>query len=270
MSIKNSWSAHYCAQTQRNLGILDEQQQQRLKDSRIAVMGLGGIGGPCFEVLVRTGIEKFSIVDRDRYDQTNINRQNFAFLSTAGKAKTQVACDFAKDINPGVEIDAFNTVDERNADEVIAGADAVVMGIDELRPCILVSRKARALNIPVIEGWALPYGNVRVFTSQSPSLEESYGLPTVGRELPDIPKEEMDAMGRELLMKLGTIEGIAGHYKPDAADRIAAGRIPSFAPMVWFTSVMMAIETVKVLLGWGKPALGPQFSMYDPFEHIAR
>ena len=106
---------------------------------------------------------------------------------------------------------------------------------------------------------------MRVISSETTSLEEIYKLPTVGREITDISDEEFKKLGLNSILDLKKIEGIADFYSEEAIEKIKSGFIPSFGPIVWLTSVMLAIETVKVLLKWGDIAAGPEFSLYDPF-----
>jgi len=265
---QNQWSNDYQELVQRNVGFITAEQQEKLRSTKVAVFGVGGIGGTAFEVLVRTGIGKFSIADRDRYDATNMNRQVFAYRHTIGELKIDVAADWAKQINTDVEIDKFDHVDEDNIAEILEGADVAVFGIDSLGPCIIASRKAREMGIPIVEGWAIPYGNVRVFTNETPSLEEAYGLPTAGRKVADISEDELKKLNVDLLLGLGRIEGIPGFYTAETVEKIRSGFIVSFAPTVWLTAVMIALETVKVILDWGRIALAdPEFTLYDPFKH---
>lgn len=261
------WTAEYANLVNRNIGLISEEQQERLRTSKISVFGMGGIGSPAFEVLVRCGIGKFSIVDRDEFEPTNMNRQIFAFPRTMGRRKIDVAEEYAREINPDVKIDKYDRVGEDNIADILKNSDLAVLAIDELKPCLIISRNAREMNIPLVEGWAIPYGNVRTFTSQTPSLEDAYGLPTKDRPISNITDEEFNKLGFEVLLGLGKIEGIADFYTDEAVKRIAEGHIFSFAPMVWLTSVLMALEAVKVLLNWGKTALGPNFTLYDPFLH---
>ncbi len=221
-----------------------------------------------FEVLVRSGVGAFSTVDRDVFEPSNLNRQIYAFRHTLGRRKIDVAEQFARAINPEVRIDAYDHVDEDNVGRILEGCDVAVLAIDSLRPCLVISRKARELGVPVVEGWALPYANVRVLTPDTPSLEEVYDLPTRGRDIAEVSDEEIRRLQFGLLTgSLGRIEGVADFYDDAAVRRIAAGHITSFAPMVWLTSVMMATEALKVLLDWGEPALAPAFALYDPFRH---
>jgi hypothetical protein len=119
-----------------------------------------------------------------------------------------------------------------------------------------------------VEGWAIPYGNVRVYTDKTPALEEVYRLPSLGRPLETISAEEFKRMDAQLLMSLASLEDLGKFYPPGVVKEIVEkGRITSFAPMVWLTSVLMAMEVVKILLKWGKISYAPGYALYDPFEH---
>ena len=254
----------------RNIGVLSFEEQEVLRQTKIAVLGLGGIGGPCFEVLTRTGIGAFHIVDCDTFEASNKNRQIHAKDSTLGQSKIEVAAAAARDINAEVAITKFHTVTESNIAEILHGCRVVVHGIDELKPCIISARYARRCSIPIVEGWSIPYGNVRVLTPGTPSLEESHRLPTLGRPLSDISDEEFREYGLMVIEQMAHIDGVRDYYTENVMDQVRQGLIPSFAPMTWFTSVMMAIEVIKICLGQGSLALGPEFALYDPFEHRKR
>jgi hypothetical protein len=71
----------------------------------------------------------------------------------------------------------------------------------------------------------------------------------------------------KLLLGFGQVEGVADYFSDEAVRHLAKGVAPSFAPMVWFTAVRIAIECIKVLIGWKDLALSPNFAIYDPFAH---
>ena len=262
------WTKEYEAHIQRNIGILTKDQQESIRKSKIVMMGMGGIGSPCYESLVRSGVENFSLVDRDKFDATNLNRQIFAFRSTLGKRKIDVAEQFAMDINPSIKIEKYDYVDENNIDEILLNADVIVQAIDEVKPWIVASRRARELKIPMVEGWALSCGNVRVFTENTISLEEAYELPTIGRNIEDFCEEEYRSMGLKAILGLAKrIEGVSDFCTEEVIEKIKRGINTSFGPMVWFTSAIMVMETIKLILDWGDIAYAPDFRLYDPIEH---
>lgn len=261
------WSDRYAEMVDRNIGLITAEQQEALRRSTVAVFGAGGIGGTAFEVLVRAGIGRFSIVDCDVFEATNLNRQVFAFRHTLGRRKIDVAAEFAAAINPDVKVARFDRVDEDNIGDILLGADAAVLGIDKVGPCIIASRACRERGIAMVEGWAIPYANVRVYTAQTPTLEEVYRLPTQKRKVADLSEQELSQLGLQVFDMLGRIEGVPTYYSKETVDLIRQGRLTSFAPTVWLTAVAMALEAVKVLLSWGQIALAPSWSLYDPFLH---
>ncbi len=265
--VESTWSDDYREMVNRNIGFITAEQQERLRTCKAAVFGMGGIGGSAFEVLVRCGIGHFSIVDRDTFEASNMNRQVFACRHTLGKRKIDVAAERAETINADVRIEKFDHVDEDNIADILDAADVAVMGIDTLAPCIIASRKCREMNIPLVEGWAMPYANVRVFTRDTPTLEQAYGLPTQGRAVSDISEDEFRQLGLQVMLGLGRIEGVRDYYSDEVVENIRRGHIVSFAPVAWLNAVLLALETIKVLLNWGKIALAPDFALYDPFQH---
>ncbi len=263
-----TWNSAYADLVNRNLGLLSEGDQYRLKQSKVSIFGVGGFGGVVFEILVRSGIENFSLVDNDVYDATNMNRQIFASKDTLGKKKTETAVEWAHNVNADAKIQVFDPVDEDNVDTVLQDANLAILVLDHFRSCLVVARRARQLGIPFVEGWALPFANVCTFTPESASFEETYGL----EEIKDRPSHEIgEEEGRRLLLKLlfsfGYIEEAADYFSEETLINLAGGIQPSFAPMVWMTATLIALESIKALLNWGSLSLSPHFSIYDPFQH---
>lgn len=261
------WSQEYNNLIERNIGLLTHQQQEILEKSCIAIFGLGGLGGVISQILCRSGICSFKIVDNDRFEHTNLNRQIFSFKETVGRLKIDVTEEFLKKINPQVKIEKYLEVTEENIDKILKGVDIAILALDSVKPCLIISRATQSLKIPLIEGWALPILNVRVFTENTPSLEEAYNLPTIGKAISSISDEEFKELKNHMLSTLKKIEGIEKFYPPWAIKRIREGKIPSFAPMVWLTATVMSLEAIKILLSWGKIPLSPKFSLYNPFDH---
>ena len=87
--------------------LVGDKGVERLRSARVAVLGLGGVGGSCAEALARAGVGTLVLVDDDVVSPTNLNRQALAFTSTLGRPKAEVAAAMARDINPGVRAAAF-------------------------------------------------------------------------------------------------------------------------------------------------------------------
>src|SRR5574343_1365554 len=91
----------------RNVGWVTEAEQVRLRNTRVAIGGLGGVGGVHLLTLTRLGIGKFSIADFDVFDIVNFNRQVGALVSTIGNSKLNVLAELVRDINPEIDLRVF-------------------------------------------------------------------------------------------------------------------------------------------------------------------
>ncbi len=91
----------------RNIGWLTRQEQDQLRHKRVAIAGLGGVGGVHLLTLCRLGIGKFHLADFDSFDLANFNRQAGATVSTLGQSKLEVMIQQARDINPELDITGF-------------------------------------------------------------------------------------------------------------------------------------------------------------------
>tara|TARA_R110001592_G_scaffold126336_1_gene337470 strand:- start:100008 stop:100859 length:852 start_codon:yes stop_codon:yes gene_type:complete len=115
----------------RNLGWLTEKEQNLLRGKRIAIAGLGGVGGSHLLTLCRLGIGKFHISDMDHFEIGNFNRQAGAFLSTVGQPKVDVLARMARDINPELELQTFEAgITLENMDAFLEGVDLYVDSLD--------------------------------------------------------------------------------------------------------------------------------------------
>jgi molybdopterin/thiamine biosynthesis adenylyltransferase len=253
--------------TERNWGILTKEQQEILKNSKVCIPGIGGLGGVIFEILVRTGVGSFSIVDNDKIEPTNANRHIFAFNNTMGEYKVDVAERFAKNINSEVKIDKFIFLDKYTAEYILKDCNVIALCIDNILPCVMIDRKAKELNIPIVEGWALPFMNVRVL--EKLTIEKAYDI-EMKNKLAEISKEEMAKDQLKIFSFLSNLGGgkVKDYYLPEAIKMLMeTGRVPSFAPLVWATASIMSLETIKVLLRWEQVAVDCDFRLYDPFDY---
>lgn len=115
----------------RNIGWLTQSEQQKLRHKRVAIAGLGGVGGSHLLTLARLGVGKFSIADPDIFELANFNRQAGASISTLDKSKVEVLARMALDINPEADIQCFSQgVSEQNLSEFFRDVDLYVDGLD--------------------------------------------------------------------------------------------------------------------------------------------
>jgi molybdopterin/thiamine biosynthesis adenylyltransferase len=121
----------YATAFDRNIGWLTGDEQESLRHKRVAIAGMGGVGGYHLTTLARLGVGKFHIADLDTFELANFNRQYGAFMSTLGQPKVDVLADMALDINPDCEIETFPTgVNDENLQRFFQGVDVYLDGLD--------------------------------------------------------------------------------------------------------------------------------------------
>ena len=142
--------------------LIGEEKLKSLNQKTVAIFGLGGVGSYVVEGLVRSGIENFVIIDNDKIDVTNINRQIIATTKTIGRFKVDVAEERIKEINPNVKVIKYaEFVGKENENielfDSIKNVDYIVDAIDTVSSKTRIIEFAKAHNIPVIS--ALGTGN---------------------------------------------------------------------------------------------------------------
>ena len=132
--------------------IFGEEAMERLKNARVAVFGIGGVGGHTAEALVRSGIGAIDLIDDDKVALSNLNRQIFATMSTVGRYKVDVAEERLKDINPEVIVNKHRLFfTPETADIFDFGQyDYIVDAIDTVTSKILLIEKAKKENVKII------------------------------------------------------------------------------------------------------------------------
>ncbi|WP_078120744.1 ThiF family adenylyltransferase [Thiosocius teredinicola] len=115
----------------RNIGWVTREEQARLKTMRVAVGGMGGVGGSHLVTLARMGIGNFNISDLDEFELANFNRQHGASMSTLGQPKVTTMGDVIRDINPDGDIRIFDQgVSDENLDDFLADCDLYMDSLD--------------------------------------------------------------------------------------------------------------------------------------------
>lgn len=175
----------------RNMTLLSPQENARLKDFRVGVIGCGGLGGYCLEMLGRLGIGQITAVDGDVFEPTNLNRQLLADETTLGKNKALAAQARMAKVNPLVAVRAIpERFSDSNGREILQGQDVVIDALDNLETRFLLQDLACELAIPLIHGavagW---YGKITTIfpgddtlnrlyrREQHPGLEQKIGTP---------------------------------------------------------------------------------------------
>lgn len=132
--------------------LIGKTASQELQNSRVAVFGVGGVGGYVAEALARCGVGTIDLIDNDKVSESNINRQIIALSSTVGMMKTEVMKSRILDINSAAQVNTFNLfVLPENIDTFdFSVYDYIVDAIDTVSGKLAIIEKAYSLGIPVI------------------------------------------------------------------------------------------------------------------------
>jgi len=174
---------------QRNLGVVSPSEQIKLLQSKVAIIGAGGLGGTVLELLVRMGIGELIIADKDIIGDSNLNRQILSTETNLGQSKTEVAVKRVKEINSSIEITGHSVfIDADNVKKIIEGAEVVVDALDNLPVRFILQQACRELNIPLVHGAIAGFnGQLTTIFPQDKGLELIYGsnkdLPEHGSEV---------------------------------------------------------------------------------------
>lgn len=172
-------SSIFCYDTaySRNIGWVTEAEQAKLRQARIAIAGLGGVGGAHLLTLSRLGISRFNIADFDDFDVHNINRQAGASMPHMGQPKIDIMARLAHDINPEIDLRLFpQGVQPDNVDEFLRDVDVYVDALDffALPARRLVFAKCREKGIPAMTAAPLGMGTAFLYFSPTGMSFEDY------------------------------------------------------------------------------------------------
>lgn len=219
--------------------MLGKEAVDRLNSARVAVFGVGGVGGFAVEALARAGVGELHLYDSDMVSVSNINRQIIALHSTVGRLKTEVMRDRIADINPDAKVLSFPMFyGESTADAVdLSLYDYVVDAIDSVRSKILLICKAKEARVPIIS-----------------SMGAGNKLDPTRFEVADIYKTSVCPLAKAVrteLKKRG-VDSLKTVYskEPPVHPAVNRGRSPgsvSFVPSV--AGLIIAGEVIKDLTG---------------------
>lgn len=134
----------------RTQNLLGDKNLEKIKSSRVAVFGVGGVGGYCVEALARVGVGEIDLFDNDTVNITNINRQIIATESTIGISKVEAAKRRINDINPEIKVNCNNIFYNNETNLDLSVYDYIIDAIDTVSSKILLIENAQKKNIPII------------------------------------------------------------------------------------------------------------------------
>lgn len=160
----------------RNYSMITREEQIKLRDIKVCVIGLGGLGGYIVEMVSRLGIGEITLVDGDVFEISNLNRQLLATMDTIGLSKASVAAKRVNDIDPDIRAHAIcQVVDSQNCEDILKGHDVFIDAMDHIDTRVMVSKTCQKLKIPyiygAIAGW---YGMVATILPGDLTMEKLY------------------------------------------------------------------------------------------------
>ncbi|GAA5819794.1 MAG: HesA/MoeB/ThiF family protein [Methanobrevibacter sp. CfCl-M3] len=233
----------------RQMSIVTKSQQEKFKNSEITVIGTGGIGGATLEMLARQGVGKLNFVDKDVFDLSNLNRQVMSSLDGLGRDKTLVTKEELRKINPYVETNRINQeVNGDNVEEIIEGSDILIDAVDNLITRVILTRAANKLNIPYIHGAIHgTAGQITTFTNDTPSYEELFKFPSIGKKLDDKVKKDIQKMTRGIPPVIGPVPNIIGCLEAFEAFKLITGvGVVTYAPEL-LTFDLLDLKSFEVI-----------------------
>jgi len=244
----------------RNYGIFTEAEQDRLRRATILIVGCGGLGGTVAIILARSGVGRFVLVDFDRYEPTNMNRQIACFADTLGRNKAEVIGEQIRKINPQAEVKIHDRfLNHAEIASLIPEADIVFPAADDFAFSILIFRDAKRLGKTAL--LAVPSGtwaNVCLLSPQGPAVEDIEGVPQLKTY------EELSCMFQTRKYKFGTYDyPLRADWRIDYYRGFIENDLPptQLCPSVWLCSSLAALEAVKHLTGRWKPIFAPRYWM---------
>ena len=248
----------------RNIGWVTEAEQQVLRGKRIAIAGMGGVGGAHLRTLARLGVANFNIADFDRFEVHNMNRQAGAFMSTLGQPKVEVMAAIGRDINPQADIRTFGEgVTPANIDEFLRDVDVYVDSIDffamEARRMLFKACYERG--IPALTAAPLGMG-VAMLGFARPGMSFEQYFKVEGHEHQEQFARFIAGLSPAMLQRNYLVA-------PEAVNFIEQ-RGPSTGMACDLCAGMMGTSVLKVLLGRGSFRFAPWGMQFDAYRQRLR
>lgn len=245
----------------RNIGWVTETEQTQLRTKRIAIAGMGGVGGGHLLTLARLGIGAFNIADFDTFEIANFNRQAGATISSLDKPKVEVLASMACDINPDLTIRQFPTgINEENLDDFLQDVDLYVDGLDffALSARRAVFAACHHLGIPAVTAAPLGMGAaVLVFLPGRMSFEQYFCLEG---------QDEQEMLIR-FLLGLSPAMLQRGYLVDPSQVNFLQHKGPSTIMACQLCCGLAAAEVLKILLGRGKLVVAPWGYHFDAYRN---
>jgi len=248
----------------RNMGWVTEAEQLLLSAKRIAIAGLGGVGGSHLLSLARLGVGSFHVADMDIFELANFNRQVGATIPNLGRAKAEVLTEMAAAINPELDIKTFpEGVALNNLDEFLAGVDLYVDGLDffalNIRQAVFAACADKG--IPAITAAPLGMGVALLcFIPGKMTFEQYFRMKGLSEN------EQL----LHFLLGLSPAMLQSAYLVDDSRVDLAAHKGPSTNMACELCAGVAATHALKVLLNRGKILAAPYGLHFDAYRNCLK
>lgn len=244
----------------RNIGWLTHSDVEKIRATRIATAGLGGVGSFHIMSLSRLGFEKFNIADYDQFELANFNRQLGATMSTLGENKTTVIRDMLVDTNPNTQMKIFNcAITPDNIDDFLEDCDIYIDSIDifSINMRIKLFERCRQLGIPVITAAPIGMGvSYIVFQPSEYKFTDYFNLTTT---------QTIDDQFLKFLIGLNPTLCSSRYLAEPSAVNVKNKDTTSLVIGVELAASVTSAEILKLVLGRGKVYSAPHYHLFDAF-----
>ena len=243
---------------QRNYGVFSRDEQQRIRQSSILIVGCGGIGGSVAIILARSGVSRFVLIEFDAYEPTNMNRQMACFVDTIGRNKAQVVKEHILRINPEAEVEVHERLlTHSEIAELMPGVDLVFPAADNFSFSIFVFRDARRLGKTAL--MVVPSGTwatVSIIPPDGPCPEDIEGIPKLAtyEELRDTLEIRKYKFWTYFYVPIA--DWRIDYYRGFIEEGLPPTQI---CPLIWLSSSLGALEALKFFSGKWRPVASPRY-----------
>ena len=248
----------------RNIGIISETEQEKLRQSTIAIAGMGGVGGLLAERLIRIGVGKLKIADPGTFEKSNFNRQFGASMLSLEQNKAETVFHQIKDINPHAKIE-YNTAgitSEADAIKFVSDANLVIdeMDFGLFKQSIHLQRAARRRGIYYFFASAIAFGAaVVIFSPNGLTLEEFDSIPA------NVNLNSIEKIHVDLERVFPIIPSYTSLKIPAALQEFYTGNrtAPTISVGVGLASILAASEAVNIILKKRDVVVAPKYTYID-------
>ncbi len=251
----------YTTAFSRNIGWVSRDEQQALRNKRVAVGGMGGVGGSHLVTLARLGVGGFSISDLDDFELANFNRQHGAAMSTIGRSKVATMAQTVRDINPEAELRVLDKgISSANLDDFLDGCDLYMDSLDIFALAIRrqVFKACYDRGIPAITAAPMGMGTAfLIFLPGKMSFEDYFCL------------DGYDFEDQIIKFVIGVSPSVQQrHYLVDRSSvNFLRKKVPSTAMGIEIAAGVACSNALKLLLGRGPLVHAPWGLHFDAYRN---